>query len=244
MIVECITDTGAVRKSNEDAVESGILDDKSAWVAVCDGMGGVHGGGLASSVAIKEIKEHIEKEFVPSMSSGNIKAMMNNAISKANEAVFKKAEGEAEFAGMGTTAVIMVTSNDKLHVLHVGDSRAYLMDGEELERLTMDHSYVQNLINFGQITEEDAKLHPQRNIITKVIGVHEHVAGDYVVADFKEGCKAVACTDGLTNHVDDNTLFDIMLENSGKDMIEKLVAKANENGGSDNITVALLEAGA
>ncbi len=241
MIVECITDTGAMRKSNEDAVEFGIVDENHAWVAVCDGMGGVHGGNIASSVAVKEIKEHIESVFTDKTTAGNIKAMLNNAITKANAAVLKKAESEPEFIGMGTTAVIMVAAGEKLHAIHVGDSRAYLMDGDEMERLTMDHSYVQNLINFGQITEEDAKLHPQRYIITKVIGVREEVAGDYIVADFKSGCKAIACTDGLTNHVDDNKLFDMMQEKTGREMLEELINTANENGGSDNITVALLE---
>lgn len=241
MVVECVTDIGAVRKMNQDAFAYGIIDDSHVWAVVCDGMGGANGGNIASAMAVEEIKAHVTSVLQPGISAGNIKAMINNAISKANAAVFDKANETPELVGMGTTAVVVVVAGSKLYIAHVGDSRAYLYSNDELERLTVDHSYVQNLINFGQLTENEAKNHPQRNIITRAIGVHTEIAADYIVADFKPGDKLIACTDGLTNHVEDVQLFEIISEEDGKDLVTALVDEANANGGSDNITVALIE---
>lgn len=242
MRIEGLTDIGSVRKSNQDACDYGVFDETAAWAVVCDGMGGVNGGHIASAVALEEIKRHITSSYKATMSSNNIKEMLINSINKANIAVYKRAEKEPELRGMGTTAVATVVKGEKLFIVHVGDSRAYLLSNEELERLTVDHSYVQNLINFGQLTESEARVHPKRNIITRAIGVHDEIACDYITANFRKGDTLLMCTDGLTNHIDDEGLFKLMSDNEGKELVDLLIKTAKDEGGSDNITVALIEA--
>lgn len=237
MRIDGATDIGSVRKTNQDTCACGTFSENSVWGIVCDGMGGVNGGNIASALAIEAIETYITEEYEDGMGAGNIKAMLNNAVNKANDAVFNKAKNEPDLQGMGTTAVIFVITDRTMHVVHVGDSRAYLKNDDGLERLTMDHSYVQNLINFGQISEEEAKSHPKRNIITKVIGVYEEIQGDYIAVEFDNGDEAIACTDGLTNYFMDEELLELMDKYRGEELIKVLIEQAKERGGSDNITV-------
>ena len=143
---------------------------------------------------------------------------------------------------MGTTIVLMLAVGKRLHIAHVGDSRAYLKDKDGIRQLTMDHSYVQDLVNFGQITKEEARTHPRRNIITRVLGVHDNVNVDYAVWDFNAGDIAIACTDGLTNYVDEDLLEEYIdrYEGNGEALINELIQFAVDNGGSDNITIAVV----
>ena len=168
---------------------------------------------------------------------------MINAVNRANTAIYEAAAGRAELQGMGTTTVVMVAVDSQLHVAHVGDSRAYLKDRSGVRQLTMDHSYVQDLVNFGQITKEQARTHPRRNIITRVLGVHDVVTVDYAVWDFSGGDVALACTDGLTSYVDEELLEEYMDRHghNGEALVNALVAYAVENGGADNITVAVVD---
>lgn len=243
MKVDFLTDVGAVRESNQDACDCGLFSPSSAWAVVCDGMGGASGGNVASSVALKKIKEFLLREFNENLNRGSIKAMLLNAMREANRAVYEMSLERTELRGMGTTGVIMLAAKGTLHVAHVGDSRAYLLNPEGLEQITMDHSYVQDLVNIGQLTPEEARVHPQRNIITRVLGVHDEVTCDYSAYDFSPGDTALACSDGLSNYVDHEMLARFMQENrkNGKALAEKLVRCAVERGGSDNITVAVIE---
>lgn len=242
MKVDFLTDVGAVRESNQDSCECGLFSPSSAWAIVCDGMGGANGGNIASSVALERIKEFLTREFNENLNRGSMKALLHNAIREANRVVYEMSLEREELRGMGTTGVIMIASKGLLHVVHVGDSRAYLRHQNELEQVTMDHSYVQDLVNIGQITREEARVHPQRNIITRVLGVHDEVRCDYNCLDFAPGDTALACSDGLTNYVEDAKLLTFMQENkgNGKALTEKLVRCAVERGGADNITVAVI----
>lgn len=242
MRVEFLTDVGAVRESNQDSCECGLFSKKSAWAIVCDGMGGASGGNIASSVALETMKEFLQKEFKETMNQGNIKALLHNAVREGNQAVYNMALEREELRGMGTTCVLLIAAKGQLHVAHVGDSRAYLKNAEGLEQITMDHSYVQDLVNIGQITPEEARVHPQRNIITRVLGVHDEVRCDYSSFDFKKGDVALACSDGLTSYVDDDQLLEFMqkYEKDSKALSQHLVRYAVESGGSDNITVAVI----
>ncbi len=245
MRVDYGTDVGAVRESNQDSCECGLFSKDSAWAVVCDGMGGANGGNVASSVAVRKIREFLVAGFNENMSRENLKSLMLNAVSRANDEVYSMSQEQEELRGMGTTVVLLVATKGLLHVVHAGDSRAYLKDKEGLNQITMDHSYVQDLVNLGQITQEEARNHPQRNIITRVLGVHEEINCDYSVFDFSPGDLALACSDGLSNYVDDRLLSEYMQKygQDGKNLANRLIQYAVESGGSDNVTVAVISNG-
>lgn len=242
MRVDFATDTGPVRDNNQDACRCGLLDGGGAWVVVCDGMGGANGGSIASGIAAQNIEKYLVDSFSERMSQGNIKSMVINAVVSANRAIYERAMMESTLRGMGTTTVVMIASKGRLHVAHVGDSRGYLKNKSGLIQLTMDHSYVQDLVNFGQITKEEARTHPRRNIITRVLGVHSSVEVDYSVWDFRAGDLALACTDGLTGYMEDSVLEGYMEKHrkSGQALADELIKYAVKKGGSDNITVAVV----
>lgn len=242
MRVDFATDTGPVRSSNQDACRCGLFSRDSAWAVVCDGMGGANGGNIASNIAVEQIENHLTSQYSENMSPGSVKGMLINAIYRANTAIYETAKEKAELRGMGTTAVIMLAAKGRLHVAHVGDSRAYLKNSGGLTQLTMDHSYVQDLVNFGQITKEQARTHPRRNIITRVLGVHDVVSADYSMWDFHSGDMALACTDGLTGYMEDSMLEEYMEKHgrNGEELTDLLIRYAVDCGGADNITVAVV----
>ena len=242
MRVDFATDTGSVRSSNQDACRCGVFSEKSAWAAVCDGMGGANGGNVASAIAVEQIEAHLTGLYVDGMTSGSVKSLMINSIYRANRAIYQRAKEDPVLQGMGTTAVVLLAAGGKLHVVHVGDSRAYLRNREGLTQITVDHSYVQDLVNFGQITKEEARTHPRRNIITRVLGVHDYVEADYSMWDFEPGDIALACTDGLTGYMEDG-LLEEYIDSHGRDgrvLTKKLIDFAVDNGGADNITIAVV----
>lgn len=245
MKVDFSTDIGVVRQSNQDSCECGLFSKDSAWVIVCDGMGGANGGNVASSVAVNKMREILTEGFDENMSSENIRCLMLNATSRANDEVYAMAQEKEGLRGMGTTVVLMIATKGLLHVVHAGDSRAYLKNKDGLTQITVDHSYVQDLVNMGQITQEEARVHPQRNIITRVLGVHQELQCDYGAFDFSPGDSAIACSDGLSNYVDEQTLLEYMEKYSkdGKNLANQLIQYAVRSGGSDNITVAVVKNG-
>ncbi len=242
MRVDFETDVGAVRSANQDSCECGIFDSGEAWAIVCDGMGGAKGGNVASSIAAKTIREELEAGFDSSLSQPNVKNLLINAVRRANDAVHQAASQTPDLQGMGTTAVVLLAAQGVLHVVHVGDSRAYLRHQGVLSQITMDHSYVQDLVNFGQITPEEARVHPKRNIITRVLGVHEQVQCDYGLWDLEPGDIALACSDGLSNYMDEAQMEQYLEQygEDGKVLSQELIRFAVESGGSDNITVAVI----
>ena len=240
MRVESETNVGLIRTSNQDSCDCGFFSKTSAYGIVCDGMGGANAGNVASQLAVEKIKSFLVRNYYEGMSAGNIKSMLTNAIYRANAIVYEAAQESEALMGMGTTAVVLCVQGNKIHVAHVGDSRAYLMNKDGLQRLTKDHSFVQNLIDFGQITEEEAQTHPKRNIITRCVGVHERVKADYNQMDFFRGDTVVACTDGLTCYAGDGLLREYIAQYSGKTLTEKLIRYAMDAGGADNITVVTI----
>lgn len=240
MEIECGTNIGAVRTSNQDACDCGLFTDGAVWGIICDGMGGANGGNIASQTALEEMRDFILESYYSRMGLGNIKAMLTTAVARANDAVYEASQNDESLRGMGTTAVVMLAVDNRLHVAHVGDSRAYILGPEGIERITTDHSFVQSLIDFGQITEAEARTHPKRNIITRAVGVHDIVQPDYSTVEFLPGEKILACTDGLTSYMPDGLLEDYLKEYSGKDLVEKLINYALDAGGADNITVVMI----
>ena len=234
MKVDFETDVGAVRSSNQDACDGGLFSKDSAWAVVCDGMGGANGGNVASAMAVESIRRRLLEGFHQDITREGVRCLLLEAVTEANRAVYRRSQEEQELRGMGTTAVVLVASKGTLHVAHVGDSRAYLKNSQGLSQITMDHSYVQDLVNFGQITKEEARVHPRRNIITRVLGVHPQVECDYDSYDFSPGDTALACTDGLTGYMEDG-LLDEYLEHYGQNgsaLAKKLIQFAVEKGGS------------
>ena len=141
---------------------------------------------------------------------------------------------------MGTTVVCAIALENKLHIVHAGDSRAYLFENGNLRRITTDHSIVQELVNAGQLTEEQAMNHPNRNIITRALGIHPDLATDYNTEDFWPGEQLIICTDGLSGYFSDESLCKLVRSSGGNELVNKLIEAAKAHGGSDNITVAVI----
>ena len=237
------SDIGLKRKSNQDCFYYAKVNENTLWAIVCDGMGGVNGGDVASNLAVKSIKESLSNgiwEELGEIQNSDIKKMLKNALKKANLEIFTNAQDNKNLAGMGTTAVLVAIVNDKIHVAHVGDSRAYLVRQSKINQLTVDHSMVQEMIDEGEITHEEAKMHPNKNIITRALGISKDVDVDYSMKTKKPGDSVIICTDGLTNYLDQKEILDYFKIEKGEAFLDGLISAANERGGADNITVVVL----
>ncbi len=239
MIISANTDIGLYRDSNQDSFAAGSFVNGDSWAIVCDGMGGVSGGQVASSLCIEKASSVIKRGFRPDMSLKSAKNLLESAINTANAAVFEEAGKDTELHGMGTTIVAAVVIKCVVVIAYVGDSRAYIIN-DTIKQLTKDHSLVQVMIDTGKLTAEEAKVHPDRNIITRAVGIMQNVDIDIEVVDFNEGDKILLCTDGLNGAVEDNVIFDIVNNNSDK-AADKLIEAAIESGSRDNITVVLFD---
>lgn len=240
MKIQSFTDTGRVRDMNQDAFKTGFFKDGGAWAVVCDGMGGVSGGQIASEICVNEVSLHIEKGYRKSMSMKSVKNLLVSAITAANIKVFETANENKEYFGMGTTVVAVVILNGFAAVAHVGDSRAYFIN-DNIRQITRDHSVVQYLIDTGRITKEAAKTHPDRNVITRAVGVNPEVDVDVDIIPINEGETILICSDGLYEYVSEKEMFDMIKNPDEDEPAKKLLEMANEAGGKDNITVVTVE---
>jgi len=227
---------GKVRKTNQDYCLTKQLPD-GAFAVVCDGMGGARGGDVASKIAAEFIGEHVIGAYRESLKPSSLKALLESAVVGANLAVYNAAQQDPNLFGMGTTAVTALVSGDLLGVVNVGDSRAYLIRGNEISQLTRDHSYVQTMVEQGKITSKQAKSDPRKNIITRALGIEKKVEIDYCEYNLEQGDRILICTDGLTNHLEDSEILNLVLTCPQQTLSEQLIATANQKGGSDNITV-------
>lgn len=238
--VGAITDTGQVREANEDSL---LVDDDLFIFAVADGMGGHNAGEIASAIAIETLRA--------ATASG---IDIEQAIKRANKSVRNKAASDPELSGMGTTITVLGFSKDgELSIAHVGDSRAYVLhrgasdkklskDSSELVRITKDHSLVEELVQAGQITEEEANVHPRRSVITRALGIEDSVQVDITPIPFYKDDRYLLCSDGLTSMVRDDEILNVLKTyESPNDCANELVARANARGGTDNITVVVLD---
>ena len=232
------TDIGLVRETNQDAFSFGSFDDGNCWTVVCDGMGGVSGGQVASAICVEKVSEAIKRGYRNKMTVSSAKNLLTTAINAANSAVFKKSQEDFEVRGMGTTVVAVIVLGNLAVVAHVGDSRAYLLN-DEIKPITKDHSFVQLLIDTGKITEEEAKVHPDRNVITRAVGIEHVVDVETDIVDINNNDKLLICTDGLNGYVSDADILKTVNE-YGDSSTEKLVETANNAGGRDNVTVVML----
>ncbi|MDO4476540.1 MAG: Stp1/IreP family PP2C-type Ser/Thr phosphatase [Clostridia bacterium] len=235
------TDIGRVRKVNQDAVKTEVISDNLAWSVVCDGMGGQAGGDIASNIAVIMISKFLSDNLSELKTSDEIKSVIYEAVSSANQAIYLKSEKDKNLKNMGTTVIVCVVSMNKLYVAHMGDSRAYLISDDEITQITTDHSMVQEMLDNGKLTIEEARNHPQKNIITRALGVNPEIKLEYNTLDIKKGNIILSCTDGLTNTVEEQDIYNICKKCDNKEeAVGKLISKGNKNGGNDNITVSLI----
>lgn len=231
------TDIGLTRTSNQDSYAAGELPGSVAWAVVCDGMGGTNGGNLASSTAVKIISERISSSYRQGMSFSSIKNMFMSAIIAANVCVYDMSKENPELSGMGTTVVVAIVANERVYVAHAGDSRAYILTSGKLHQLTKDHSFVQEMVDSGKLTIDEAREDPRKNLITRALGVSEELQIDFCEEDISENDVLLICTDGLTNYVEPDEIYELTEDGKFYEFAERLVNRANNNGGGDNITV-------
>lgn len=235
------SDTGKVRRRNEDSFKISECDE---WVSavVCDGMGGANGGSIASELALCVYADTLFKEIGKSgadLTGQIIKNSMLSAVAAANGAVRERAEKKTELKGMGTTLVAAFVWRDKAYVVNVGDSRLYKLQGGVLSQVTKDHSFVQYLVDTGAITPEEAEDHPNKNVITRALGIASDMDADFFMVDAFDGL--LLCSDGLSNYVPHDGLRAILSTGGTvKSKVKSLVDSANAAGGGDNITAVLL----
>ena len=233
------TDVGRVRQENQDDYRAGELPGGAVWALVCDGMGGAKGGREASQGACNVIENFFQEQYAQ-CGAGQEEPFLKKALLYANRFVFQKAAHEEALAGMGTTAVCALVRSGNVYLCHAGDSRAYLIRDGKLTQLTHDHSYVQELVDCGTITEEEAERHPQKNIITKALGVDYRLEPEFTAAKLKREDRLLLCTDGLTNMVPVEEMEELLAQGAFYDLPDRLIEAANAHGGSDNITALLL----
>ena len=234
------TDKGLVRENNQDAYAVGELPGEVAWAVVCDGMGGAAGGNIASALAVKVISDKITSSYKEKMRDSSIKNLLDSAITAANIEVYDMAYSRPDLKGMGTTVVAVVVRDNVAHIAHAGDSRAYLVNKDGVEQITVDHSLVQNLVDRGEITKEEAEHHPNKNVITRALGVDKRIDVDFSEIDMQENETLVLCTDGLSNCVNNSEMAEDIKDGQYYAFADRLVKRANKNGGNDNITVVAI----
>ena len=234
------TDVGRKRAANEDNMYNTITQNGLVSV-VCDGMGGHVGGATASKIAVSTIIDNLNNVYYD-----DPRIAIGESIDRANRAIIQKTTEQPELAGMGSTCVLLLVRGGKVYIGHVGDSRIYLVRSKRIVQLTKDHSYVQMLVDCGEITKEQAEHHPRKNEITNALGIPNMspatVADDAIIPE--AGDCFVLCSDGLSGMVSDDTMCKIISRQSemnAQERVDRLVALANENGGVDNITVQLVE---
>ena len=238
MIMFGASNVGKVRTDNQDSYILDILDNGIGYAIVCDGMGGAKGGKTASVTAVNGLSDAMIK-LSPSMSEKAIKSVLLNAVNAVNSDILNKSLSDKSLEGMGTTLVAAVFINDKMFVLNIGDSRCYIVRDDSINRVTKDHSAVQLLVDSGLITQAQARNHPNKNIITRALGVEENVDCDIFIEQTKKSDIILLCTDGITNYVDDLELpFESM--NSIETIPNRLIELANSRGGADNSTVVVI----
>lgn len=234
-----ISDQGRMRAENQDVFFHCTVGD-GELLLVCDGMGGANAGHVASRLAGRVICGYLCGNVGPGDAVNHIRSVLQAAFMEANTALNKAAEEDSKLSGMGTTAVCAYVNKDKALFFNVGDSRAYLIRDGAIEQITTDHSLVGQMVRDGQLTADQAKHHPQRNVITRALGPEGQVEPDCFERALRPGDRLLLCSDGLYVMLDDETMLQIIDENhSEQAACEALVAAANDAGGHDNITVLL-----
>lgn len=242
MEIKYLVDRGQRRKNNQDFAATFTNLKNQTLAIVADGMGGHLAGDVASKMAVAELGE----KFQPTAFEKSEEATrwFIQTLQKVNEDIFQKGQSDPNFFGMGTTVVAVIIFEKEFVLAHVGDSRAYLFKENNLRQITVDHSLVQELVNEGEITQEMARVHPRKNVVTRSVGMPGTLEVDVLALEFSEDEELLLCSDGLTNMVEDQEILEILQSlKTPETKVATLVEKANEAGGLDNITVLLIDFG-
>jgi len=238
MNIWTMTDTGLVRKENQDAYAVRTAFGHTICV-VCDGMGGAAGGQLASRIAVDTFSAEMEKRLSPDAKPDRLREVSVVAVALANRAVREAARGSEEYHNMGTTLVSAVSFDGGVVIANVGDSRAYHINKEHIVQVTRDHSLVEHMVERGDITVEEARRHPNRNLITRALGPDIDPECDCYTCQLESGDFLLLCTDGLVNTVTDQEIKAEVLRGDTETCMDRLLAISKSRGASDNVTVVL-----
>lgn len=239
------TDVGMVRRTNQDTFG---VEEPLGLAVICDGMGGMAGGEVASRVAIESFLEVARQEIEASRSADGerSKRALCRAVAAANRAVRARASYDTQFRGMGTTLVASRLDGNEVTVLNVGDSRAYLVRGGVARQITRDHSYVAEQMRMGLMTESDAERSPYQSAITRAVGIDDDVQPDFYTEMVQPDDELLLCSDGLMRHMKDDEIGKIVGDQTmaPAEICERLIATVNASGGSDNVTCVVMRFGA
>ncbi len=235
------TDIGRVRNNNEDYFAAENISDSEKLYIVADGMGGHKAGNIASKMGTVTFIGEFRKKREKHTPAGKA---MKFALTQANKMIFDTANSESDKRGMGTTFSAMLINDNKATIIHVGDSRIYLIRNKSISKLTVDHTFVEKMLEEGRISKEEARKHPQKNILYMSLGARE-IFNPFFKTDIKlnEGDIFILCSDGLTDMLEDNIIMEYCLSYPPKKAVEELVELGNRNGGIDNITVMAVYVG-
>ena len=235
-----LTDAGKVRSHNEDSVIIVRNQNDDYLLAVADGMGGHRCGEVASSIAISYLGKHFQETF-RNMNKEDAVEWIRQSVKEINRLIFNHAEEHPESKGMGTTLVLAISTNDYVLFGNIGDSSGFAMKDNHIHKITYDHTLVNLLVTAGELTEEKAKDHPKRNVLMKALGANDPVEIDIFDCDI-EVSDILLCSDGLTNMLDQESIERVLLSDySVEDKVIRLIKKAINRGGTDNVSVAYLE---
>ena len=235
-----LTDAGKVRSHNEDSVIIVRNQNDDYLLAVADGMGGHRCGEVASSIAISYLGKHFQETF-RNMNKEDAVEWIRQSVKEINRLIFNHAEEHPESKGMGTTLVLAISTNDYVLFGNIGDSSGFAMKDNHIHKITYDHTLVNLLVTAGELTEEQAKDHPKRNVLMKALGANDPVEIDRFDCDI-EVSDILLCSDGLTNMLDQESIERVLLSDySVEDKVIRLIKKAINRGGTDNVSVAYLE---
>ena len=233
-----ITDRGAVRQQNQDSYAVKMLEDGRALALVCDGMGGARAGNVASTMAVELFME----EFFKPGQDDPVEERMGHAASVANQAIFRRSVEDQDCAGMGTTMVAALAGEREAVILNEGDSRAYHINSEGIVLVTRDHSLVEDLVERGELTREQARTHPHKNLITRALGAEPVLMADCFRQPLAPGDYLLLCSDGLSNVVNEQEmLYEVIHGGEAELCCQRLMEIALSRGAPDNVTVVLVK---
>ena len=234
------TDKGRHRKNNEDAFF--VIPKENVFI-LCDGVGGNNSGEVASMKTVSGIAEYVSTNSLEDVKTfRTVKTYFNNCLQKVNYEILQESRTSPENRGMATTLVLTYFAQNRMYVMNVGDSRAYIMRKGNLRQITEDHTYVNSLLKAGVITEEQAKDHENKNMITRAVGADYGVNADFFSCGIHKGDVVLMCSDGLYDEVPKERLMELLSQGkSMNDICTDLVDEANKNGGADNITLITLK---
>ncbi len=236
------SDLGKARDINEDAIYIPEEDLGINAYILADGMGGYQGGDVASQLAVTAARSYILNNYeITFEDKDDILKLVNGSIEYANMVVAEKAKTDKKLNKMGSTLEVLLIIKNEAYMGHVGDSRIYLVRNRKIKQLTKDHSYIEKLITDGRITKEESSTHPDKNMITKAIGTEIVVEAELIHRKLNTNDIIILCSDGLTNLVSDKEILEIVVDSFDEDIAEKLINKANELGGTDNVSVIVVK---